>query len=511
MDVLLLTTPEQFGFDNPTVELNPKKVAQWVAQLPLLNLAASVADLLATLEALNHQPMADRDRMRLLELYRSAGDAIFTSFDTNLLRQLPISSGHRQQLKEDVERLLRMFADGYKIVVMHAHRDRRDPRSDPSVRLALYRALEHTGQALVHAMRTYRPTPPFAWLELHQLYRYAEHHQIVEQALETAPKSTPVTIAGLYKRLMLFAIADPPSLQEGEAFLLYRLLEPLVPFCSIVAGDVRRLGAGCYVFDLCADSAPRPVTQLAADAELEAPRALDLRALPPALQARLAQRTPARRGSVDDDARLLSALLARVRTAPERRAPRQLSGRIAHVAVGVTAIHRLLGVAARGAQQIAAEAEEWEVENESQQGFLLRRVGEEGPEVAVGEVLGLFETDQSKNTVRRTCVLVRWMRSRRDGLDAGVEIMVGGPQAVLCANLEESPAEAARCLFLPSVAALGLSATLLAPKKLYARGRRLQLQVGRNSMVVEAGHLVMDTACIDRFEFTFAAQGPDGT
>ena len=46
-----------------------------------------------------------------------------------------------------------------------------------------------------------------------------------------------------------------------------------------------------------------------------------------------------------------------------------------------------------------------------------------------------------------------------------------------------------------------MQATLLAPKRFYTRGQRLHVEVGAKRLVVESGHLVMDTACFDRFVF----------
>ncbi len=98
--------------------------------------------------------------------------------------------------------------------------------------------------------------------------------------------------------------------------------------------------------------------------------------------------------------------------------------------------------------------------------------------------------------------VVRWMRhGTENGLEIGVERLVGAAAPVVCRFETGGDSVARQCLFLPSSSRQIMQATLLAPKRFYARGQRLHVEVGAKRLVVEAGHLVMDTACFDRFVF----------
>ena len=102
MDSLLLTTPAQQKYTNPTVELKPKKVAQWLEQLPVLNPVISAKALTEALRGLSEQNIKAKDRFQLLALFREPVNEIFNSFDADAIRKLPVSANLRTLVKEEI-------------------------------------------------------------------------------------------------------------------------------------------------------------------------------------------------------------------------------------------------------------------------------------------------------------------------------------------------------------------------------------------------------------------------
>ena len=62
----LLTTPEQHGFQDPTLELDENRLGRWLESLPLLNCGESARLVLDALQPLNEQRLDTDKRLRLL-------------------------------------------------------------------------------------------------------------------------------------------------------------------------------------------------------------------------------------------------------------------------------------------------------------------------------------------------------------------------------------------------------------------------------------------------------------
>lgn len=525
-EALLLQTPEQHDYTNPAVELNPKRLRSWLKELPLMNLLASLRELIDALEPSNRQQMPIKLRMRLLELYRETVVDIFASTEEEHLRRLPITGAQRKQIKDDTGRLCTMLAAGYKLVIKEGHQQQINPARQPLLLLAIYRAMESGVLVLLHSFRTYQPTQPFSYLDIHQIYSHAERHGVVNTPITYDKKTlAPGGISPLYKRIMLLAATDPYHFGPGTAMRLYDALAPYAALCRIEPGRQPAPEPTSFVIDLDGDSPPLPNAKVPDDMPIEQPRLLDVG---PAIDKinkllaapdepdNLARPSP-------EECKLLDLLLPELSKDRIRRAPRKAVTRETRLALGLDAVHYFLS---KGARQLTESYKEdslgievhdvdsesearhnlepWTILNESSNGYLLTGQRKGQREVRVGEAVGLVLPTRADSEPTLTLATVRWLRNAKDGrVEIGIEVIPGAALPVACQSADTfSPGYGAlACLLLPSVPALGLAATVVAPKRLYSRNMTLDVKTGNESMKIRAGHLVMDTAAYDRFEF----------
>ena len=66
---LTLNTADQHDFQDPTLELNEKRLNNWLVSLPVLDTGGSWRTVLVALEPLNEQRLECDKRLRLLKLY----------------------------------------------------------------------------------------------------------------------------------------------------------------------------------------------------------------------------------------------------------------------------------------------------------------------------------------------------------------------------------------------------------------------------------------------------------
>lgn len=505
----ILTTPEQHDLSDPTVERNPKRLQEWLNELPLMNVGESLRQLINALEPLNEQRMPPLERLALLNLYREPVAKLFASSTPADLRRLPISKAERQQAVDNLERLCLGLAGGFKLVVKGLYAQSEEQRG--AFGRALEGALTQLARSLVHSYRCYRPVPPFVFLELHQLYRLARQ-QGLALATEGEPKAS---LAARYQAIMLLALTDPFHLSEGSVERLYRVLRQVSHLARTIPGHSwEGSPEGLYALDLRSDSPPALCVRLTSPAEADDPYLLDGRSAVQALHQALAQRPAQRRGQTVE-AQLLRSLVPEVPGSDQRREGRHSDGRWLELLVGLDAMHDYLAQRTGTAPtrrmgsslELAGggEVHAMRVLDASAKGMRLHWGGAGLGELQVGDLLGVL-SDTAEVLPRLQLATIRWVRCERDGSAAlGVELVDGRPSAVNCRQADEEQGDVVRCLFLPSAADTA-SAGLIAPSGLYAPQRRLLLYVGRREVSVRMGQLVQETELWERFEF--AADAP---
>ncbi|WP_232420101.1 hypothetical protein [Nitrosococcus watsonii] len=245
-----------------------------------MNLFQSTQALLDVLALLNEQPLQEKHRVQLLDIYRTPINTMLLGFDPLHLRQLPIPPAQREQVAQNIARLPLMLADGYKTAIKQGYEGGREPKQDSILLLAAARACEQLGHAMLHHYRLPYPLPPRLYLELHQLYRYAEHYQVLDCIPHAAKRvDDGKNIAMAYKELMLLAIVEPSRLASDEIVPSYELLGKLPTHVRIAPPHASSGKMNSFMIDLSKDHPPKPFTSLEVSLKNENLRLFDTRSL----------------------------------------------------------------------------------------------------------------------------------------------------------------------------------------------------------------------------------------
>lgn len=486
---LLLTIPEQSQFSNPLVELSAKRVQQWVDELPLLNVAHSVSALKEALDLLNQEPLSDKERLKLLEIYRVPVETVFKSFDRSNLRHIPLSPEERQQVVADMGKLCQTLAGGYKLVVQHGFDNGVELKKDASVLMALRRAIEALSLSMMHAFRMYAPVPMFACMEINQLFYFAEQSgvQDVACAAHKKDKNAP-SVSQLYKQIMLLAITDPYRLSEGEADKVFTLLEKYTSDCIISSDTTAHEGEGFFCIDLDADSTPVKFSKDAV-ARGEVMRIIDAR---PVME---------KISSADEETdELTNKISPHLQAKDLQRKKRYTADGNIKLAVGVEDIHALLSVHKHHKGK-APQLMEWSVVNESAGGFMLRSQTVDAEAIKVDDIVGIEDAGQ-----RLMVAIVRWLRSEGTStVGMGVEFIPAEVEPVLCKFMSAVGEEQfVGGLFLPRIKKLNLASSLMLPTGYYEYQKTVTLFVGEREMEVRMDRSISQTSGSDWFSFMSA-------
>ncbi len=502
---LLLTTPEQHSFQDPTLELDEKRLKKWLASLPVLDVGDSLRKVLDALEPLNEQQLDVDRRLRLMGLYQATVKRLYDAAEPLRLRQQPLSQLQRQHTVDQVERLCLATANGFKIAIKEIHAGAAGTLDSARFGQVLRRAVQQLAAALLHSYRYYRPEPPFVFLELNQLYRLARHHGVQEQAGAAQDGKTSSSLADIYQATCLLSLTDPFSAAEGRVDHRFRSLLHYVPGTRIIPGNSwQGTPEGLYFIDLQSDSRPRHCVFLQSPVSGDDPHILDARVPLQRMHKTLAALPADRRGKRVETG-LLRTLLPEVTPRERRRSVRRPAGRWIEVVTGLEVICDYLAryqrnAATSGAMQ--ADTVRWRIRDASEQGYRLAWGESAASLLQVGDLVCVV-ADSEEEKCSFQLLVIRWVCDERDqGTGVGVEKLAGVPSPMRLEVVDESGGGTRQALFLPSAG--DFAARVVAPRKIYKKNRSLRLHVGDRQVPVRCTVRVERGPGFDCFEFTSA-------
>ncbi|MCG6886745.1 MAG: hypothetical protein LJE74_06015 [Proteobacteria bacterium] len=261
MAIPALNIPDPEHTRRPKPHLRVKKLRQWLLSLPTGNTSKATQEFVFQLEIINQSRYAVHDRIQLLDTLRPTARQLLLGLKQQT-RKADIPLGQREREACSLTQLLlSAMATGYKIVVndliaQNSHKD----HDELQLREAIYVAMQYLSRQLVEAYQVYAPEPAGVWIELHQLYQYAE-----ENAMLILPLDDPYpdfslpghyTIDLAYKRILLLALAEPYHMMRGETDDIYYLVSAWTGACQILPGK-NAPTAEEYAVDMASDKPPR--------------------------------------------------------------------------------------------------------------------------------------------------------------------------------------------------------------------------------------------------------------
>jgi hypothetical protein len=229
-----LTTPVQHSEKNPAVELDPANLERWLRELPRDDIIDTVGKLDATISAFNEVKVPATNRLKLLEIYFSGFHKLLQGYDEMRIAQLRLPAKQKQQLSNDIMWLYIKLSHGYKIIVKDYAGGMNSARQPKYLLLSAFRALELTVVSLIYAYRFGLEIPPLTYLEMHQLYAFAEHYELLDKPVPAASgyAKTP-TIASFYALAQVFVSIEPRQYEPYTLEVLFLALQPFSFQCSI--------------------------------------------------------------------------------------------------------------------------------------------------------------------------------------------------------------------------------------------------------------------------------------
>jgi len=257
MDSLRLTIPQQTPKAGVTAFFNAARLKDWLDALPLANPRKTGQELLTALRQTNRTPALANQRFHFLEQCRPLiADITDTLHKHYAAASIPLEDKHRATA-ELVHALYGEMAYGYKAILLATSSTPLNDTNRNMMTASALCAMHHLARLLVDSYALYSPEPASLWLELHQIYRYADYEDFSSRGFPLEGQAGDVrSIAHTYHRIIMLALANPYHLMQGEAQLVFRELDKWAAHCRILPLGAGVSPSGQFYLDLDSDAPP---------------------------------------------------------------------------------------------------------------------------------------------------------------------------------------------------------------------------------------------------------------
>jgi len=520
LDILLIATPPQHSTSNQAVILDANTLNEWVADLPVMNVIDTVSLLKKAITPFNELELEPSNRIKLLNIYHQAFEEILFSYDDLRLRSLPISPEERKVISEDIMWLYLGLANGYKIIVKEGHTEALNPKRDKNLLFAIYNAMELILNAIVYAYKAHEQAPPLAFLEIKQLYQYANFYSIQDKKIKgiKGHAYTP-TINNIFKHFILFNTFDKDNYESSDILELFMLLESYTELCNIQSELPANKVTSCYLINFEDDNKAERIKDEQAISALQNYFIVDIQPAFTSISSRLNKLNEPKQSLLENkEKQLLNAFLENNNQQTCNETKKAAPDKKIKVITGLQSIIKILNDAellnsildievivgmevSNVSEDIATSISDWNLIDETDIiKILAGRIPTDDEILKTGDIVGLIETTNSNFTpIFLIGVIGKIKQTHDNNCKLGIEIIPGVAKPFMFTTASNLQAQG---LSFPSIKALNLPASLLFKRSDITNDKTFQVIIDDKSYLVEIGTILLSTANYIQFAYT---------
>jgi hypothetical protein len=232
---LKLRVPRQDLAESTIFRATADDALAWAQNLPIANTRLVVQNLRAALAELNRVDMAPDVRFNILEALRPSLHVALSTMSRRFLNQPLVMPEEPRQMAELADVLYSLATTGYTIVALQTLEQRDNIYQVNPARLvceSIYRALGFAGKKILQTFQLHQAIPSYLWLEIHQLYSFADQQQLAELPVKDKLQGDG-TIATVYLQALLLGCCKPNQLRQSDLAAVYRGLHEWAKYVKI--------------------------------------------------------------------------------------------------------------------------------------------------------------------------------------------------------------------------------------------------------------------------------------
>ncbi len=207
-------------------------VTAWLNNLPKANIGEISRHLYGALGEINKLITTPLQRFQLLESLRPTVYYTLEALSKHYLGQTVVLNEQQKKVANLAQALQIYLATGYKQVILDNTAKDADKQLTGN---AIHRAMSEMSRSLLRTYQLYCPPPRFLWLEIGQLYQFAEQLQLLDYSCKDAQNSfiSSPSVLLVYTRAVLLGCSRANQLRQADLQQVFNALELWAPLSKI--------------------------------------------------------------------------------------------------------------------------------------------------------------------------------------------------------------------------------------------------------------------------------------
>jgi|TARA_B100000745_G_scaffold176396_2_gene115482 hypothetical protein len=215
-----------------TAKLRQRTLKSWLKDLPMASVGETGRLVYQMLRKINEANLPPGDRYKLVSMLRPPTDYVFGALHQQYFSRSEFLSETERKVASLGPMLQDELSIGYFSVIEDMLSGSGSRFDNKLILYSAARAIEALSKIQVAHLQLYSAPPEQLWREVCQIYLFIEKNQLADINLR---KRGPVkiTIASIFKRLILMAMADPFQLPSQHTDILFRHVNQWSDLCEI--------------------------------------------------------------------------------------------------------------------------------------------------------------------------------------------------------------------------------------------------------------------------------------
>lgn len=253
--MLGLITPDQLNPTKDSSDFRPKKIEQWIENLPLANIGETARQIYKRLTEANRLTLTDDNRVKINEHFQEPVQYLTTNLCKYFIdTTFPLSLKSRK-IANLCNELNCEMSIAYKILIKDLLSKKISRSDKKNLLLAIYKTMRYSFNILSHTSIIYDPVPTNIWHETNRLYLFCEQNDQLNTAIDDNILKQKFTIQDIYKQIILMYLCSPNRLKQHEIKNLYNLVPTWIKHISIYKPE-KSAPKATFIVHLGVDSPP---------------------------------------------------------------------------------------------------------------------------------------------------------------------------------------------------------------------------------------------------------------
>ncbi|TQV73040.1 hypothetical protein FLL45_16395 [Aliikangiella marina] len=224
-----LTIREIQVYYKPEFELTPRKVANWVKNLPMANVGDSSQRVYRLLVDINQAILDPDKRLSILNTIGPVASKLITSLEKQFINNRIALTEKQKKVAALLQAIQTELSIGYHSVIESYYGEvdlKRSQRKQMATALVL--AIKFHGHVILRCYQLYASIPKRVWRELYCLYQIARNLELNEQKVSISAFDIDLSVNDIFTQILLMSVASPYQLRQREIDMLWQIIPELV-------------------------------------------------------------------------------------------------------------------------------------------------------------------------------------------------------------------------------------------------------------------------------------------